>query len=43
MDSEGYSSSITQGVTYTISDPSLGEMNGNTFTARETEQDILPA
>ena len=34
MDSEGYSSSITQGVTYTVSDPSLGEMNGNTFTAR---------
>lgn len=33
MDSEGYSSSITQGVTYTVSDPSLGEMNGNTFTA----------
>lgn len=33
VDSEGYSSSITQGVTYTVSDPSLGTMNGNTFTA----------
>lgn len=33
VDSEGYSSNITQGVTYTVSDPSLGSMNGNTFTA----------
>lgn len=32
-DSEGYSSTITQGVSYTLSDPSLGSMNGNTFTA----------
>ena len=33
MDSEGYSAPLTQGISYTVSDPSIGSMSGNTFTA----------
>ena len=37
-DTEGYSLSVSNGITYTLSNNTIGSMNGNTFTQRQTEQ-----